>query len=113
MSLATSCSEELVICTAVLICMHVMFYPDNVYMYQAAQDEEASNNNGQLATGRLRGSVDPMATNCSSPASSSPSFASLEQQAADDMCAPSLEISLGRRDWSVEERPEGVSLKYM
>ncbi|NP_001168849.1 uncharacterized protein LOC100382654 [Zea mays] len=79
---------------------------------QAAQDEEANNNNGQLATGRLRGSVDPMATNCSSPASSSsPSLASLEQQTADDMCAPSLEISLGRRHWSAEERPEGVSLK--
>jgi hypothetical protein len=83
-----------------------------IYVYQAAQDEEANNNNGQLATGRLRGSVDPMATNCSSPASSSsPSLASLEQQTADDMCAPSLEISLGRRHWSAEERPEGVSLK--
>jgi hypothetical protein len=85
-----------------------------MYIYQAAQDEEANNNNGQLATGRLRGSVDPMATNCSSPASSSsPSLASLEQQTADDMCAPSLEISLGRRDWSVERPGEGVSLKYM
>lgn len=85
-----------------------------MYVYQAAQDEEANNNNGQLATGRLRGSVDPMATNCSSPASSSsPSLASLEQQTADDMCAPSLEISLGRRDWSVERPGEGVSLKYM
>lgn len=77
-------------------------------MYQAAQDEEANDNNGQLATGRLRGSVDPMATNWSSPArSSSPSLASLEQQAADDMCAPSLEISLsggGTGAWSVREK---------
>lgn len=88
-----------------------MIYACNVLivvtiLYQA---EEA--NNGELAMG-LHGSVDPIATNCSSPASSSPSlFASLEQL-TDDMYAPSLEISLGRQDW-ILDRPEGLSLKYL
>jgi hypothetical protein len=79
-------------------------------MYQAAQENA---NNGQLPMG-LHGCVDlldPMATNCSSPASSSPSLASLEQLTA-DMYAPNLEISLGRQDWSMD-RPEGLCLKYL
>ena len=75
-------------------------------MYQAAQEEA----NGQIAMG-LHGNVDPIATNCSSPASSTPSLASLEQL-TDDMYAPNLEISLGRQDWSME-RPEGLCLKYL
>jgi hypothetical protein len=78
-------------------------------MYQVAQEEA----NGQLAMG-LHGSVDLdpiVATNCSSPASSSPSLASMEQL-TDDIYAPNLEISLGRQDWSME-RPEGLCLKYL
>ncbi|KAG0547445.1 hypothetical protein BDA96_01G080800 [Sorghum bicolor] len=78
--------------------------------HQAAQENA---NNGQLPMG-LHGCVDlldPMATNCSSPASSSPSLASLEQLTA-DMYAPNLEISLGRQDWSMD-RPEGLCLKYL
>jgi len=81
-----------------------------VTMYQASQEEA----NGQIAMG-LHGSVDldPIATNCSSPASSSPSLASLEQL-TDNMCAPNLEISLGRQDWNMSmERPEGPCLKYL
>ncbi|AQK62618.1 probable transcription factor GLK2 [Zea mays] len=70
--------------------------------------------NGQVAAMGLRASVvvDPLATSCSSPASSSPSLASLEHL-TDDIHAPNLEISLGRRYW-ILERPEGLfSLKYM
>ncbi|KAJ1293446.1 hypothetical protein BS78_01G068900 [Paspalum vaginatum] len=74
---------------------------------QAAQEEV----NGHLTMG-LHVSVDPGATNCSSPASSSPSLASVEQLTADDMYAPNLEISLGRQDWSME-RPEELCLKYL
>lgn len=82
-------------------------------MDQDAHQEEA---NGQVAAmqglrGGSMGIVDPLATNCSSPASSSPSLASLEQL-TDDIHAPNLEISLGRQYWTVE-RPEGLSLKYM
>jgi hypothetical protein len=82
-------------------------------MDQEAHQEEA---NGQVAAMQgLRGGmgiVDPLATNCSSPASSSPSLASLEQL-TDDIHAPNLEISLGRQYW-ILERPEGLfSLKYM
>ncbi|XP_062212517.1 probable transcription factor RL9 [Phragmites australis] len=73
--------------------------------YQAVQDEV----NGHLTMG-LHASVE--ATNSSSsPASSSPSLASLELL-TDDMYAPNLEISLGRQDWNMEH-PEGLSLKYL
>ncbi|KAL6637927.1 hypothetical protein ACP70R_025499 [Stipagrostis hirtigluma subsp. patula] len=75
-------------------------------LYQAAQEEV----NGHLAMG-LHGSVEAMATNSSSPASSTPSLASLELL-TEDMFAPNLEISLGRQDWSME-RQEELSLKYL
>uniref|UniRef100_A0A0A8XXS5 Uncharacterized protein n=1 Tax=Arundo donax TaxID=35708 RepID=A0A0A8XXS5_ARUDO len=62
--------------------------------------------------GLQHASVEAIATNCSSsPASSSPSLASLELL-TDDMYAPNLEISLGRQDWSMEH-PEEFSLKYL
>ncbi|TVU44838.1 hypothetical protein EJB05_04299, partial [Eragrostis curvula] len=73
---------------------------------QAAQEEV----NGHLAMG-LHAGVEAAATNSSSPASSSPSLASLEQL-TDDMYAPNLEISLGRQDWNMEH-PEELSLKYL
>ncbi|KAL6894153.1 hypothetical protein ACP4OV_008251 [Aristida adscensionis] len=76
-------------------------------LYQADQEEV---NNGHLAMG-LQGSVEAMATASSSPASSTPSLASLELL-TEDMYAPNLEISLGRQDWSME-RPEELSLKYL
>ncbi|KAL5218638.1 hypothetical protein ABZP36_019322 [Zizania latifolia] len=53
------------------------------------------------------------ATNCSSPASSSPSLASLEQLLPEDSFAPNLEISLGRQDWNSRDHPEELSLKYL
>ncbi|XP_062213239.1 probable transcription factor RL9 [Phragmites australis] len=73
---------------------------------QAAQEEV----NGHLAMG-LHASVEAVATNCTSLASSSPSLASLELL-TDDMYAPNLEISLGRQDWNME-RPKDLSLKYL
>jgi hypothetical protein len=76
-------------------------------MNQAAQGEVI---NRHLAMG-LHASAEAVATNCSSPASSSsPSLASVE---ADDLYAPNLEITLGRQDWSMVERPEELSLKYL
>ena len=75
--------------------------------YQEAQEEV----NRHLVMG-LHGGAEAVATNCSSPgSSSSPSLASVELL-ADDMYAPNLEISLGRRDWGME-RPEELSLKYL
>ncbi|XP_047088710.1 uncharacterized protein LOC124700665 [Lolium rigidum] len=61
----------------------------------------------------VHGSSEAISTNyyCSSPASSSPSLASLELL-ADDTFAPNLEISLGRHDWGMEH-PEELSLKYL
>ncbi|CAD6206779.1 unnamed protein product [Miscanthus lutarioriparius] len=88
-------------------CQAHNFSPPPVLQDTQAAQEEA---NGQIAMG-LHGNVDPIATNCSSPASSTPSLASLEQL-TDDMYAPNLEISLGRQDWSME-RPEGLCLKYL
>ncbi|XP_066330986.1 transcription factor NIGTH1-like [Miscanthus floridulus] len=79
-------------------CQEHNFSPPMLQDTQAAQEE-------------ANGHLDPIATNCSSPASSSPSLASLEQL-TDDMYAPSLEISLGRQDWSMD-RPEGLCLKYL
>jgi hypothetical protein len=77
-------------------------------LYQAGAQEEV---NGHTAVG-LHESVEAVATtNCSSPASSSPSLVSLELL-PDDMYAPNLEISLGKQDWSME-RPEELSLKYL
>ena len=75
--------------------------------YQEAQEEV----NRHLVMG-LHGGAEAVATNCSSPASSSsPSLASVEL-VADDMYAPNLEISLGRPDWGMEH-PEELSLKYL
>jgi hypothetical protein len=68
-----------------------------VPLYQAGAQEEV---NGHTAVG-LHASVEAVATtNCSSPASSSPSLAILELL-TDDIYAPNLEISLGRQDWSM------------
>lgn len=79
-------------------------------MYLQAAQEEV---NRHLAMGLLQASAEAVvvATNCSSPASSSPSLASAELL-TDDMYAPNLEISLGRQDWGME-RPEELSLKYL
>jgi hypothetical protein len=54
------------------------------------------------AVGLQHASVESVgATNCSSsPASSSPSLASLELL-TDDTYAPNLEITLGRQDWTM------------
>lgn len=58
-------------------------------------------------------SIEAMATtNSSSPASSSPSLASLEQLLPEDSFAPNLEISLGRQNWNMDH-PEELSLKYL
>lgn len=73
---------------------------------QAAQEEVT----GHLPMG-VYASVEAIATNCSSPASSSPSLASLELL-PDDTYAPNLEISLGRQDWNMEHTEE-PSLKYL
>ncbi|GJN23199.1 hypothetical protein PR202_gb10826 [Eleusine coracana subsp. coracana] len=78
---------------------------------QAAHQEEV--NGHMAAVGVLHASVEAVATNSSSPASSSPSLASLELL-TDDMYAPNLEISLGRQDWTnIEQHPEELSLKYL
>lgn len=92
-------------------------FGENVYAYvlpcalyyQAAKEEV----NGHMAVGPHAASAEAVATNSSSPASSSPSLASLELL-TDDMYAPNLEISLGRQDWTnMEQHPEELSLKYL
>nr|CAB3498073.1 unnamed protein product [Digitaria exilis] len=77
-------------------------------MYHQAAQEEV---NRHLAMGLHPSAEAVVDTNCSSPASSSPSLASAELL-TDDMYAPNLEISLGRQDWGME-RPEELSLKYL
>ncbi|KAK3149232.1 hypothetical protein QOZ80_3AG0214700 [Eleusine coracana subsp. coracana] len=77
---------------------------------QAARQEEV---NGHMAAVGVHASVEAVATYSSSPASSSPSLASLELL-ADDIYAPNLEISLGRQDWTnMEQHAEELSLKYL
>ncbi|WVZ60682.1 hypothetical protein U9M48_010669 [Paspalum notatum var. saurae] len=88
-------------------CQRHNFSPPVVLDTQAVQEEV----NGHLTMG-LHTSVDPGATNCSSPASSSPSDIASVEQLTDDLYAPNLEISLGRQDWSME-RPEELCLKYL
>jgi hypothetical protein len=73
--------------------MHVCIV---MVMNQAAQEEVI---NRHLAMG-LHASAEAVATNCSSPASSSsPSRLSVELL-ADDLYPPNLEITLGRQDWT-------------
>ncbi|RLN42617.1 putative transcription factor RL9 [Panicum miliaceum] len=88
-------------------CQRHNFSPPALQDTQEAQEEMTRH----LAMG-LHGGADAVATNCSSPgSSSSPSLASVELL-ADDMYAPNLEISLGRQDWGME-RQEELSLKYL
>ncbi|XP_006650649.1 probable transcription factor RL9 [Oryza brachyantha] len=61
-------------------------------------------------------SIEAMAAtnSSSSPASSSPSLASLEQLLPEHHSfAPNLEISLGRQDWNMDDHPQELSLKYL
>ncbi|RLN18357.1 putative transcription factor RL9 [Panicum miliaceum] len=89
-------------------CQRYNFSPPLLQHDSQAAQEEA---NHHLAMG-LHAGAEAVATKCSSPgSSSSPSLASVELL-ADDMYAPSLEISLGRQDWRME-RPEELSLKYL
>ncbi|KAF8709888.1 hypothetical protein HU200_029602 [Digitaria exilis] len=88
-------------------CQKHNFSPQALQDTQAAQEEV----NRHLAMGLHPSAEAVVDTNCSSPASSSPSLASAELL-TDDMYAPNLEISLGRQDWGME-RPEELSLKYL
>ena len=91
--------------------IYLFIMPVCVVMVMQHHQEAQEEVNRHLVMG-LHGGAEAVATNCSSPgSSSSPSLASVELL-ADDMYAPNLEISLGRRDWGME-RPEELSLKYL
>ncbi|KAF0888352.1 hypothetical protein E2562_014176 [Oryza meyeriana var. granulata] len=82
-------------------------------LQDALQGAEEDHLTGNLPMGAARASMEAMAaTNSSSPASSSPSLASLEQLLPEDSFAPNLEISLGREDWNMDH-PGELSLKYL
>uniref|UniRef100_A0A0E0KJF9 Myb-like domain-containing protein n=1 Tax=Oryza punctata TaxID=4537 RepID=A0A0E0KJF9_ORYPU len=79
----------------------------------AEEDHLITGRNLPIGGASGQASIEAMAaTNSSSPASSSPSLASLEQLLPEDSFAPNLEISLGRQDWNMDH-PEELSLKYL
>nr|AAP50940.1 hypothetical protein [Oryza sativa Japonica Group] len=82
-------------------------------LHQGAEEDHLITGNLPMGGASAQASIEAMATtNSSSPASSSPSLASLEQLLPEDSFAPNLEISLGRHNWNMDH-PEELSLKYL
>uniref|UniRef100_A0A0E0GU89 Myb-like domain-containing protein n=1 Tax=Oryza nivara TaxID=4536 RepID=A0A0E0GU89_ORYNI len=82
-------------------------------LHQGAEEDHLITGNLPMGGASAQASIEAMATtNSSSPASSSPSLASLEQLLPEDSFAPNLEISLGRQNWNMDH-PEELSLKYL